>query len=338
MKILIYGAYGHTGQFVISSLLKIGYTPILSGRDSIKLASLSEQFPELQTITADINNPESLDSAVSMADITINCAGPYLDTAKPIILSALRQKKHYIDLSAEQKAVLDIYNDFSDKALDAGILIIPAVAFYGGLSDVLSTSITSNWDTIDEINIYIGLNFWHPTKGTRKTGERNHYKRFVLRDGQFVDFQRNGSIFWNFPEPIYRKEMIEVPLTEAVIMYKHLNVKNINNYLSKNSIEDISKEDTPEPVAVDERNRSAQQFCIEIIAQKDNLEKSIKAKGQDIYAVTAPLVAETVNFIFKGKCKKNSGVLSLGEAFDASDFLASLKNSGEITISDNKEG
>lgn len=30
----VYGAYGHTGRFVVAELRKRGWTPILSGRDA----------------------------------------------------------------------------------------------------------------------------------------------------------------------------------------------------------------------------------------------------------------------------------------------------------------
>jgi short subunit dehydrogenase-like uncharacterized protein len=93
-SIAIYGAYGHTEKFIVSQLLEQGFSPILCGRDKEKLLSYSQQYPDLEAKVADINQPESLDSAFSDADIIINCAGPYLDTAEPIIQSVLRLGKH----------------------------------------------------------------------------------------------------------------------------------------------------------------------------------------------------------------------------------------------------
>jgi short subunit dehydrogenase-like uncharacterized protein len=125
-SIAVYGAYGHTGKFIVSQLLNQGFNPTLCGRDKEKLLSYSHQYPNLSTKVADINQPETLDNAFSGSDIIINCAGPYLDTAEPVIQSALRLSKHYIDLSAEQKAVLDIFEKFSDQAKQSKTIIIPA--------------------------------------------------------------------------------------------------------------------------------------------------------------------------------------------------------------------
>jgi len=334
-KVIVYGAYGHTGKFVVAQLCMQGFLPILSGRDWEKLSNFSQEYPNLKTAVADTNQPTSLDNAFLQADIIINCAGPYLDTAEPIIQSALRLGKHYIDLSAEQKAVLDVYEKFSDKAKQAEIIIIPAVAFYGGLGDLLSSSVTQSWKEIDDIKIYIGLDSWHPTNGTRLTGQRNHYQRFELVNGQLQPLETSNLVNWNFPSPIDTKEMIAIPLSEIITIAKHLNVKNIKTFVSKNAIDDIRSEDTPEPKPVDKKNRSSQHFCMQVVATKDNISNTIIAQGQDIYAVTAPLVVETVKRIFSANFKMN-GVTTLGQTFDASDFLKSL-SSDDITISQIKE-
>lgn len=329
-SIAIYGAYGHTGKFITAELYQQGYTLVLSGRDEEKLLSLKQKYPESTIKTANINDEKTLDNAFSGADIIINCAGPFLDTAEPIIQSALRLGIHYIDLSAEQKAVLDVFENFSEKA-KGKILIIPAVAFYGGLGDLLSTAITHDWDKIDEINIYIGLDSWHPTKGTRLTGDRNHYTRLTLKNNRLQELEPSSPIEWNFKNPIGIKEVVSLPLSEIITISRHLNVNTINTYLSLNSLNDLRNKDTPEPEPTDEKNRSSQHFSLEVVALKDNLKRAITAQGQDIYAVTSPLVVETVNRIFSGKIAK-TGVTVIGEIFDANDFLKSL-NEDDITIS-----
>jgi short subunit dehydrogenase-like uncharacterized protein len=333
--VAVFGAYGHTGRFIVSRLYEQGYKPILCGRDSGKLYNLNQQYPDFKTKVADINHPNTLDDAFSEASIIINCAGPFLDTAEPVIQSALRLGKHYIDISAEQKSVLDIFEQFSDQARLAEIIIIPAAAFYGGLGDLLSTALTQDWDQVDEIAIYIGLDSWHPTKGTRLTGKRNHYPRLIFADNRLQPLQESKTLIWNFPHPIETKEMVMVPLSEIITISRHINVNTINTFLSQNSLTDIRSEETPEPKPADKKNRSSQQFCMEIVAVKGNKKRTITAQGIDIYAVTAPLVVEAVNRILAGKVKKQ-GVTTPGEIFDATDFLKVL-STDDIQISGIKE-
>lgn len=334
-RIIVYGAYGHTGKFIVSRLYEEGFRPILSGRDNEKLSAFGQQYPDLRTVVADIKQANSLDSAFSGGDIIVNCAGPYLDTAEPIIQSALRLGKHYIDLSAEQKAVLDIFEKFSDLAKQSKTIIIPAAAFYGGLGDLLSTALADGWSEIEKINIYIGLDSWHPTNGTRLTGQRNHYQRFVLANHELQPLQAGKPIQWDFPKPIETKEMIAVPLTEIITISRHLNVRNINTYISLNAIDDIRNAKTPVPKPSDAKNRSSQQFCMEVVAFRGNRKRTIIAQGRDIYAVTAPLIVEALKRIITGKIKKQ-GITTIGAIFDAADFLKSL-NADDIIISQVKE-
>ncbi|MEO7976213.1 saccharopine dehydrogenase NADP-binding domain-containing protein [Flavobacterium sp.] len=333
--IAVYGAYGHTGKFIVAQLYKLGYKLMLSGRDHEKLTDLKKQYPNSEIKAADIEDSEALDNAFSDAKIIINCAGPFLDTATPVIQSALRLGIHYIDLSAEQKSVLDIFEQFSEQAKNDKIIIIPAAAFYGGLGDLLSTAVTQDWNQIDEINIYIGLDSWHPTKGTRLTGDRNHYKRLTFKDKKLLEFQSGPTTKWNFKNPIGTKEVVGLPLSEIITISRHLNVNSINTYLSQNSLDDLRNENTPEPKPTDEKNRSSQQFSVEVLAKNGKTERTITAQGQDIYAVTSPLVVEAVNRILSGKIK-NTGVTVMGEIFDAADFLRSL-DTDDIVISDIEE-
>ena len=54
---------------------------------------------------ASVDDPASLDRAISGAAAVINCAGPFMDTAAPLIEAAIRGRIHYLDVTAEQPAV-----------------------------------------------------------------------------------------------------------------------------------------------------------------------------------------------------------------------------------------
>lgn len=93
-----------------------------------------------------------------------------MDTAVPVVEAALRNGIHYLDVTAEQPAALTIFERFASAAADAGIAVLPAVAFYGGLADLLATAAMGEWAAVDTIFVAIALNRWWPTQGTRFTG------------------------------------------------------------------------------------------------------------------------------------------------------------------------
>jgi short subunit dehydrogenase-like uncharacterized protein len=101
--IAVFGAAGHTGRFVVSELRRRGLTPILSGRDAAKLNAVAEALPGSEARVASVDDPASLDRAISGAVAIINCAGPFIDTAAPIIEAAIRGHIHYLDVTAEQR-------------------------------------------------------------------------------------------------------------------------------------------------------------------------------------------------------------------------------------------
>ncbi len=199
--VTVFGAYGHTGRFVVSELRKHGWTSILSGRDATKLKALSDQYPELAVRVASVDDPASLDRAISGSMAVINCAGPFIDTAAPIVEAAIRARIHYLDVAAEQAAVLATFEQFADAARDVGVVIVPAMAFYGGLSDLLATTAMGDWNAADEICIAIALDSWKPTQGTRLTGQRNPGQRFIFSNNRLERADPLPARTWNFPAP-----------------------------------------------------------------------------------------------------------------------------------------
>src|SRR5262245_63322877 len=84
-RVTVFGAYGHTGRFVVAELRRRGWTPVLSGRNQSKLFAEAERNSGTEVRVATVEDPVSLDTAISGSSAVINCAGPFLDTAVPII-------------------------------------------------------------------------------------------------------------------------------------------------------------------------------------------------------------------------------------------------------------
>ena len=114
----------------------------------------------------------------------INCAGPFATTAAPVIEAALRAGIPYVDVAAEIEANVDTFTHFTDRARAAGAVIVPAMAFFGGLGDLLATAAMGDWTAADEAHIAYGLSSWHPTAGTRAAGAVSRERR----DGRRVRY------------------------------------------------------------------------------------------------------------------------------------------------------
>jgi hypothetical protein len=260
----------------------------------------------------------------SGAVAVINCAGPFLDTAGPVIAAALRARIHYLDVTAEQPVALCAFEQFSEPARDAGVVVLPSMAFYGGLGDLLATAAMDDWNQGDEIRIAVGLDSWHPTRGTRQTGERNTFRRRVFSNGK-LEFLSDPppKERWNFPPPFGAEEVVGLPLAETIVISRHLSVPEVRAYMNLAPLQDLHDPNTPEPTAVDESGRSAQKFVMDVIVRKGEATRRAIARGRDIYAITAPLVVEALERLLSSPTKL-SGTVAPGEVFDARDFIKAL--------------
>ncbi|MDG4832901.1 saccharopine dehydrogenase [Solwaraspora sp. WMMD1047] len=300
-RVAVLGATGHTGGFVVSELRRRGMTPVPCGRGT------------------------DLGATFRHADAVINCAGPFAVTAAPTIEAAVRAGIPYLDVTAEVEVVAET---FAGRA-GAGVPIVPAVGFYGGLADLLATAAMRDWSAADNLTIAYALSGWRPTPGTRATGrvsaQRRGGRRIVHAGGGLR--HRDGDApytEWAFPAPVGTRPVVgEFTTADSVTIPTHLETPEIATFMSRNAVDDLRSPDPSGPVAVDARGRSAQTFLVEVVARSGGGERRAVASGRDIYAVTAPLVVEAAARILAGSGDA-PGVASVGARFDPVDFLGSL--------------
>jgi hypothetical protein len=329
--VAVFGAYGHTGRFVVAELRDRGFVPLLLGRDAGKLQALASSHQGLEYRVASVDDSASLDRALKGAAAVINCAGPFASTAGPVIEAALRARVPYVDVAAEIEANLDTFTHFADRAQTAGVVVVPAMAFFGGLGDLLVTTAMGDWVAADEAHVAYGLSSWHPTAGTLAAGtvstERRDGRRVRYTAGR-LDYYASErglrTVEWDFPAPLGRRTVLdEFTMADVVTIPSHLSIPEVRTYMTTDAANDLGAPDTPAPVAVDELGRSAQTFTVDVIVRSGFTQRRIAASGQDIYAISAPLAVEAVHRILDGHTN-TSGVASAGKIFDAPDFLRAL--------------
>lgn len=329
--VAVFGAYGHTGRFVVAELRDRGFIPLLLGRDAARLQALAAPDPGLAYRVTGTDDPASLDRALQGAAAVINCAGPFAATAAPVIGAALRTGIPYVDVAAEIEANLDTFAHFAGPAQDAGIAVVPAMAFFGGLGDLLVTAAMGDWAAADEAHIAYGLSNWHPTAGTLASGtvsrERRDGRRVRYTAGRLDYYPGDGelpALTWDFPASLGRRTVLGgFTMADVVTIPSHLPIPEVRTYMTAGAARDLAAPDTPAPAAADERGRSGQTFTVDVIVRSGDLQRRIAASGQDIYAVSAPLAVEAVHRILSNQTRRN-GVASAGDIFDAPGFLHAL--------------
>jgi uncharacterized protein YbjT (DUF2867 family) len=330
MTVAVYGATGHTGKFVVAELTRRGIGVVRIGRDAARLMEGGASDTTPWRIAA-IDDPVQLDAAIRGTDAVINCAGPFLDTALPVVDAALRAGIPYLDVMAEQAALQALIEQRDSSARAAGVRLIPAAAFYGGLADLLVTAAADEDTLLDRVDIAIGLDSWHPTRGTRLTGERNRATRLIQAQGRLVPVpQPAPEGVWSFPSPLGTMDVVMLPFTEVLTVSRHLRIDTLESWLALSALRDVRDPNTPAPRPHDEQGRSAQQFVVDVVIEQHGETRRATATGHDIYAVSAPIIVEATERLLSGKGAPGGGVSSLGEVFDARDFLGALDT---VTVS-----
>ena len=322
--VAVFGAAGHTAASLLQSYYAVGsrrsQLPVIPSRSRRRTSPSTE----CRRRRASVDDAELLDQALDGAQAVINCAGPFLETADAVATAALRAGIHYLDVSAEQPSARATLDKYDIAAREAGIAVVPAMGFYGGFADLLVTAALGDWDHADTIDIMIGLDKWHPTRGTRITGEKNTARRMVVAEGRLTPVPLPPSEkYWEFGDPLGRQAVVEVPFSEIILIARHVKTVELHTYLSSIALGDVRDPTTPAPKAADATGRSPQRFVVDAVARREGKSRRITARGHDIYAFSAPLVCEVTARLLEGKFS-SVGAQPPGAIFDAQEVLSAL--------------
>lgn len=135
-ELLIYGATGYTGAMAAEHARDLGLNPVLGGRNGDTVAAVAERLGCEYRVFG-VDDRSAVDEALKGTKVLLNCAGPYLCTARPLMDAAIRTGTHYLDIAAE----LDSYRlaeALDTTATAAGVMLVPgsggSVAMLGCLA------------------------------------------------------------------------------------------------------------------------------------------------------------------------------------------------------------
>src|SRR3989442_12903991 len=89
-KVAVFGATGHTARFVVSELLRRGFTPIAIARDPVEVTKEVYSGWGVVCPQAPGGDAACLDRAVEGAQVPVKCAGAFVDTSDRRAQTGLR--------------------------------------------------------------------------------------------------------------------------------------------------------------------------------------------------------------------------------------------------------
>jgi len=124
--LVIYGAYGYTGSLIAETAVERGLEPVLAGRDRDRLSDLAIRL-DCPFEVVSLDEPMVLDMLLEDATAVCHCAGPFLNTAQPMVEACFRTGTHYLDITGEIPVLSSLANQ-DDRAKESGIAVLPGVA------------------------------------------------------------------------------------------------------------------------------------------------------------------------------------------------------------------
>jgi len=125
--LLVYGSYGYTGRLVARAAVERGLHVVVAGRDRPAVENQALRL-DCEERVVGLDDPRVLDLALESAPVVCNCAGPFVDTYRPLVEACLRTGTHYLDVTGEV-AVFEALAAADQRARDAGVMLLPGVGF-----------------------------------------------------------------------------------------------------------------------------------------------------------------------------------------------------------------
>ncbi len=226
---MIYGAYGYTGALIAAEALQRGHRPILAGRAAERLTPLADRLG-LPAVTVDLADAAALGRAVAEVALVLNAAGPYAQTAAPVVTACLAAGAFYLDLTAELPVLERIFARDADTRA-RGVALLPGAGFDAIAGDCLARYVSDRAPGAQHLELAVAA-LDHASPGTVKTMQQGlPGGTAVLRHGRLEPWPMGeGARLFRFPDGDHTA--VPVSLGELLISHRSTGIPNITTWLA----------------------------------------------------------------------------------------------------------
>ncbi|MFY3742753.1 saccharopine dehydrogenase family protein [Anaeromyxobacter sp. Red801] len=221
-SLVVYGAYGYTGELVAREAAARGLPVVLAGRDSERLARLGRALGRPWRAFP-LTDPEALRAGLQDAGAVLHCAGPYVDTWRPMAEACLEARVHYLDLAGEA----GVYRALAAMGLHAeraGVMLLSGAAFDVVPTDCLAAHVARRLPGAVRIAIAIDA-LGSLSRGTARTVVAH------AGDADARELNPHQPAARTFDLGSGRLQAVQVPWPERVAVPRSTGVEDVAVYL-----------------------------------------------------------------------------------------------------------
>lgn len=227
--ILIYGAYGYTGELCARFARDQEVDVVVAGRNPHKVEAVARRYG-MEARVFGLDDPRKLDEGLEGIGVVLHCAGPFSRTARPVLDACVRVGAHYLDITGEME-VFEMVASQGARLAAAGIMAMPGAGFDVVPSDCLAAHLAGAMPDATELDL--GIRFGGSmSHGTATTVVENLHQGSAVRRGGIIKTITTGSIrrtldFGQGPE-----SAMAIPWGDVSTAYHSTKIPNITVYAS----------------------------------------------------------------------------------------------------------
>jgi short subunit dehydrogenase-like uncharacterized protein len=227
-SILLYGAYGYTGQLIVRMAREADITLLVAGRDPERTRSLAEQY-NMPWVAFSLDDAAALDSALQQVSLVLHAAGPFELTCRAMADACLRNRKHYVDITGEV-TVFEYFKSRDAEARAAGIVFLPGAGFDVVPSDCLAAWLTSKLPGAESLTLALFTPGGQLSHGTATTVLMNAGRGGAIREDGKLRKVPNGWHVRSFDFGFTERNGTTIPWGDLSTAYTSTGIPNIRVY------------------------------------------------------------------------------------------------------------
>lgn len=299
---MIYGAAGYTGSMAAEHAASAGLNLVLAGREKnrTKLEALADRLGAAVRLFS-LDEPDATLTSLSGISVLLNAAGPFANTAEPLMSAAIRAGVHYLDFSAE----LDTYREalaLDGQARAASVMLLPGSGGSVAMLGSLAGHAVARVKNARKIGIALDV-AGTMSRGSAISASQNIAPEALqLLDGELVTRQSNALRDFDFGDgPM---SSFPVTLPDLVTIHHATGVPDIETYVhvSAGAFPTGDVKDLPDGPGLQEREASRYHAAIEVADQHGTIVRSVLDTVNG-YTFTAMAAAKAARRVLAGEVR-----------------------------------
>lgn len=301
-KLMIYGAAGYTGRMATANARAAGVDLVLAGRpqNKEKMAALAAEMDAEYRLFA-VDDGPAREEALSGIAVLLNCAGPFMRTAEPLMQACMATGTHYLDIAAE----LDSYRlaeRYDQAAQAAGVMLLPgsggSVAMLGCLARHAARRVANPRKLSIALHVAGGF-----SRGSAISASENVITETLrMVDGQLVS--RTADELREFDFGDGPATAFPVTLPELITIWRATDIPNIETYVhvTDGAFPDGDLAAMPDGPTLEQREANRYHAAVEVADEDGTIVRSILDTVNG-YTFTTLAAAEAARRVVGGEIR-----------------------------------